>query len=205
MHGQHSLVNDRAARHEQLTADHRLLRLADRQRLPLLVGGVDGAARVHQHGVDVGIRGALDGFRRIGGQRTAGDQQLGTALQLVVDVGVQRRRHHRVHRDGHQHHDHGHHRHGQQHHPPSQGQRRGGFLRAPDSTRAALEDRHQGLCSGIRVESRAAHNPPRARCGSAAVLLLLRSCDADNRRTPRAHYRRWESRNPTPPRGCGCA
>src|SRR3954454_16276271 len=37
----------------------------------------------------------------------------------------------------------------------------------------------------IRAVSHATRNPPRARCGSVAALLLLRSCGAGIRHTPR--------------------
>ncbi len=66
--GQHPLVVDGAQRHQQLALDDVLLRLAERQRLALLVGRVDGPAGIDQHRVDVGVGGALDGLAGIGGQ-----------------------------------------------------------------------------------------------------------------------------------------
>ncbi len=120
MHGQHALMVGGAQRQQQLAGHHVLLLLADGQRLALLVGGVDGPAGVHQHRVDVGVGGALDGLAGIGGQRTAFDQQAGPAVQLVVDVVIERPRDDDVDGERHQHDDHRDHRHREQHHPPAQ-------------------------------------------------------------------------------------
>ena len=197
MHGQHALVVGGAQRQQQLAGHHVLLLLTDGQRLALLIGGVDGLARVHQHRVDVGVGGALDGLAGIGCQRTAFDEQPGPAVQLVVDVVVQRPGHDDVDRERHQHHDHRHHRHREQHHPPSQRQRAGlGQTRKPRNGR--------GRSDAIRAVSHAARNPPRARCGSAAAHLPLLSCGADIRHTPPGRSPRSGSRIPTLPRGCGC-
>ena len=59
----------------QLALDDVLLGVAERQGLTLLVRGVDRPARVDQHRVDVGVGRALDGLARVGGQRSALDQQ----------------------------------------------------------------------------------------------------------------------------------
>src|SRR5262245_5397140 len=70
--------------------------------------------------------------------------------------------------------------------------------------RAVDRGRNLNLWAAIRGVFRAIRNPLRARCGSVAALLLLRSCGASSRRTPLAHYPTSESRSPRLLRGSGC-
>ncbi len=202
--GEDPLIAGRTPRHEQFAVDDRLLRRTDRQGLTGLLGGVDGVARIHQNRVDVRIGGAFDRLAGVRGKGTAGDQQLGPALQLVVDVAVERGRNHSVDGERHQHHDHGDHRHRQQHDPPPQRQRRGRAQRwAHGWARRPGELDHRGDCI-VTAVSPAGRNPPRARCGSAGTHRRLRFCGAGSPRRPPAHCPRWGSRTPIPPRGCGC-